>query len=102
MDHTRSILAIEIEGVTNSLLDARNRGVRTRFITGVNEDKIFYCKELITFVDDVDGIKGTFYINDLEYLVPTQLHDKEKPASEIIYSNVSELVEHQQYIFDTL
>jgi hypothetical protein len=48
------------------------------------------------------GIKGSFYINDLEYLVPTELHDKGKPASEIIYSDVRELVEHQQYIFDTI
>jgi two-component system sensor histidine kinase VicK len=98
-------LAVEIEGVKDSLLDARHRGVRTRFITEITKDNISYCKELITFVDEVrhlGGIKGSFYINDLVYLVPTELHEKGKPASEIIYSNVRELVEHQQYIFDTL
>ena len=105
MDHTRPRLAVEIEGVKDSLLDARNRGVRTRAITEINKDNKSYCKELITFVDEVrhlEGIKESFYINDLECLAPAVLHDKGKPASEIIYSNVKDLVEHQQYVFDTL
>ncbi len=98
MDHTRPRLAVEIEGVKDSLLDARNRGVRTRAITEINKDNKSYCKELITFVDEVrhlEGIKESFYINDLECLAPAVLHDKGKPASEIIYSNVKDLVEHQ-------
>ena len=105
MDHTRPRLAVEIEGVKDSLLDARNRGVRTRAITEINKDNKSYCKELITFVDEVrhlDGIKESFYINDLECLAPAVLHDKGKHVSEIIYSNVKDLVEHQQYVFDTL
>src|ERR1051325_2300807 len=32
----------------------------------------------------------------------SRLHFKGMPASEIIYSNMKELVEHQQYVFDTL
>jgi phosphatidylserine/phosphatidylglycerophosphate/cardiolipin synthase-like enzyme len=105
IDHTRPSLAIEIQGVKNSLLDARNRGVRIRFITEITKDNIFHCKELVTLGDEVrhlDRIKGSFYLNELEYLAPAVLHDKGKPASEIIYSNVKELVEHQQYIFDML
>jgi hypothetical protein len=50
----------------------------------------------------LDGIKGNFYVNETEYLAPTTFHDKGKPASEIIYSNIKELVEHQNYVFDTL
>jgi two-component system, OmpR family, sensor histidine kinase VicK len=79
IDHTRPSLAVEIEGVKDSLLDARNRGIRIRFITEINKDNISYCKELITFVDELrhlGGIKGSFYINDLGYLVPTEFHDK--------------------------
>ena len=62
-------------------------------------------QEAVKFIDEVrhlDGIKGSFYISDLEYLVPADLHDKGKPTSEIVYSNVKDLVEHQQYVFDTL
>jgi len=101
MDPTTLRLAVESEEVKDSLLEARNRRVRTKTITEITKDNISYCKELITFVDEVrhlDGIKGSFYLNDLEYLAAADLHDKGKPATEIIYSNVKDLVEHQQYV----
>ena len=55
-------------------------------------------------VDDLrhlDGIKGNFYISETGYLAPATLHEKGKPASQIIYSNVKELINHQRYVFDT-
>jgi hypothetical protein len=42
----------------------------------------------------LDGIKGTFYISDTEYIAPATFHQKGKPASQMIYSNVREIVEH--------
>jgi two-component system, OmpR family, sensor histidine kinase VicK len=42
----------------------------------------------------LDGMKGNFYINDSAYLAPATFHEKGKPASQIIYSNVKEIVEH--------
>jgi hypothetical protein len=61
--------------------------------------------ELIKMVDEfrhIDGIKGNFYISETEYIAPATLHAKGKPASQIIYSNVKELVEHHQhYVFNT-
>jgi len=99
------LLAIETEGAKDSFLDARNRGIETRFITEVTKDNISYCKELTKLVDElwhIDGIKGNFYVNETEYLAPTSFHEKGKPASELIYSNMKEFVEHQQYVFDTL
>jgi two-component system sensor histidine kinase VicK len=60
MDHTRPRLTIETEGVKDSLLDARNKGVRIRTITEITKDNLSYCKELIGLVDEVrhlDGIK---------------------------------------------
>ena len=105
IDHTRPSLAFEIQEIKESLLAARDRGIRTRVITELTKDNISYCKELATMVDELrhlDGIKGNFYVNETEYLVPASFHDKGKPASEIIYSNLAELVEHQQYVFDTL
>jgi two-component system, OmpR family, sensor histidine kinase VicK len=49
----------------------------------------------------LDGIKGNFMISEGEYLAPLILYEKGKIASQIIYSDVKELVEQQQYIFDT-
>ena len=105
IDHTRPSLAFEIQEIKESLLASRDRVIRTRVITELTKDNISYCKELATMVDELrhlDGIKGNFYVNETEYLVPASFHDKGKPASEIIYSNLAELVEHQQYVFDTL
>jgi len=41
-------------------------------------------------------------ISESEYLAPATSHEKTKPASLIIYSSVKEIVEHQQYVFETL
>ncbi|HEY6885937.1 MAG TPA: HAMP domain-containing sensor histidine kinase, partial [Nitrososphaeraceae archaeon] len=62
-------------------------------------------KELITIVDELrhlDGIKGNFMLSESEYLAPVALFEKGKIASQIIYTNVKEIVDQHQYIFDTL
>jgi two-component system sensor histidine kinase VicK len=105
VDHTRPSLAIEIEQLKKAFLDARNRGVRLRYVTEVTENNVDHCKELMKVVDELrhmEGIKGNFYISETEYIAPASLHAKGKPASQIIYSNVKEIVEHQQqYVFDS-
>ena len=59
---------------------------------------------MTTMVDELrhlDGIKGNFYISDNAYLAPATLHEKGKPASQIIFTNMKEIVEHQRYVFDS-
>jgi hypothetical protein len=59
---------------------------------------------LLTIVDELrhlDGIKGNFYISETEYLAPATFHEEGKPASQIIYSNLKEIIEHQRYVFDS-
>ena len=41
-------------------------------------------------------------ISETEYLAPAVLFEKGKVAAQIIYSNVKELVEEHEYVFDTL
>jgi two-component system sensor histidine kinase VicK len=105
VDHTRPSLAIGIEQLRKAFLDARNRGVRLRYVTEVTENNVGHCKELMKMVDElrhIEGIKGNFYISETEYIAPASLHEEGKPASQIIYSNVKEIVEHQQqYVFDS-
>ena len=105
MNYTRPPLAILIEPIKKAFLDAKSRGVRLRYLTEITKDNIDYCKVLITIVDDLrhlDGIKGNFMISETEYLAPLILYEKGKVASQVIYSNAEEMVEQQQYIFDTL
>jgi len=105
VDNTRPSLAIRIEQLKKSFMNAKNRGVRLRCITEINKENISYCKELLEIVNELrhlDGIKGNFYLSESEYLAPATFHEKGKPASQIIYSNLKEIVEHQRYIFETL
>lgn len=105
VDRTRPLLAIEIEPLKKSLLNAKERGICLSYVTEITNDNISYCKELMKMTSEIrhlDGIRGNFYISDTEYIAPATFHEKGKPASQMIYSNVKEIVEHQQYIFDTL
>jgi two-component system sensor histidine kinase VicK len=105
IDYTRPSLAIKIEQLKKSFMDAKNIGIRLRCITEITKENISYCKELSGIVSELrhlDGIKGNFYLSENEYLAPASFHEKGKPASQIIYSNVKEIVEHQRYIFETL
>jgi two-component system, OmpR family, sensor histidine kinase VicK len=104
MDHTRPSLAIGMESIKNTFVDAKSRGVKLRYLTEITDSSISYCKELISIVDEVrhlDGIIGNFMVSEIEYLAPATSKET-KLAPLIIYSSVREIVEHQQYVFETL
>jgi two-component system sensor histidine kinase VicK len=105
MNYTRPQLAIEIDSIKKAFIYAKNRGVRLRYLTEIAAENISYCKELMKIVGELrhlDGIKGNFMISESEYLAPLILFRKGEVASQIVYSNIKEVVEHQQYVFDTL
>ena len=105
MDYTRPSLVVEIERLRKAFLAVKSKGVKLRYVTEITDDNIGYCKELMKLVNELrhlEGIKGNFYISETEYIAPASLHEKGKPASQIIYSNVKEIVEHQrQFVFDS-
>jgi two-component system, OmpR family, sensor histidine kinase VicK len=106
IDNTRPALAFSIETISKSLADIKVRnGIQLRVLTEITPENISSCKHLTVLVDELrhlDGIKGSFYISEGEYLAPAIFHEEGKAASQMIYSNVREIVEHQQYVFDTL
>jgi hypothetical protein len=103
MDSSRPALALRIESIKKSFIDARDRNVKLRYITDIKAENISYCKELmeIAEVRHLDGIKGNFMVTEKEYIAPLSSPDSEV-ASQIIYSNLREMVDQQDYIFDTL
>ncbi len=104
MDHTRPSLALRIESIKKSFLDAKNRHVKLRYITEITTENMSYCKELmkIAEVRHLDGIKGNFMVSEGEYLAPAVSQEVSEVASQIICSNLKEIVEHEHYVFDTL
>jgi signal transduction histidine kinase len=104
MNYTRPQLAILLEPIKKAFLDAKTRGVKLRYVTEITNDNISACKELMMIVDELrhlDAIKGNFMVSESEYLAPIVLFEKGKVASQIIYSNLKEIAEHQQYTFDS-
>ena len=106
VDYTRPSLIVEIRELKRAFYAAKKRGVRLRYITEITAENVSFCKELSTSIVNelrhLDGIKGNFYVSETEYIAPAALHEKDKPSSQIIHSNMKEIVEEQQYIFDTL
>jgi two-component system, OmpR family, sensor histidine kinase VicK len=89
----------------DAFLDAKKRGIKIRYLTEITKDNLRYCKELMPLVEEfrhLPGIKGSFYISEQEYAAPATYHEKGKSADMMVHSTVREIVEHQQYVFDTI
>ncbi|MFL6320820.1 MAG: hypothetical protein ACJ72Q_10125, partial [Nitrososphaeraceae archaeon] len=99
-----------VDAIKNERLKAKNRGVNFRYITQITNDNLFYCKELSKFAElrHLNGVKGNFEVSKNgirgakgEYIATATLQEAE-PVAQLIYSNVKEIVEQQQFVFDTL
>ena len=104
VDQTRPILTLETETLKEAFIRAKKRGVKLRYITEITEENLTYCKQLLTMVDELrhlDGIKGNFYLSESSYLAPATFHERGKSASQIISSNIKEIIENQKYVFDS-
>jgi two-component system sensor histidine kinase VicK len=105
MTYTRPSLAISLKPIKGAFLAAKRRGIKLRYITEINHHNFEDCKDLLGIVHELrhlDGIKTNFMISEREYLAPLIQEKSEAIASEHIYSDMAQIVEHGQCIFDTL
>ena len=104
MDYTRPSLALRIEPIRKSFLCAKDRDIKLRYITEIRTENVPHCKELIKIAEvrHLEGIKGNFMVSEKEYLAPAISNKNSGIASQLVYSNLQEIVEQQTYIFDTL
>ncbi|TVP39998.1 sensor histidine kinase [Candidatus Nitrosocosmicus arcticus] len=103
-DHKAPSIVVKLPAYCNGYKDILARGGKIRCITEVTPENIPYCKELLNLVSGLrhlDGLKGGIAINESEYMATTVLQEAQ-PLTEVIYSNVGEVVAQGQYIFDTL
>ena len=103
-DHNAPSIVVKIREYRDGYNNIRRRGGKIRAFTEITKDNVAYCKELMKIVDDLrhlDGVKGGIAVSETEYMATTILEEA-KPLTQVIYSNVREVVEQGQYIFDTL
>lgn len=86
----------------NGLIDARNRGVKIRVVTEVTSNNLAYCCGLAELCElrHIDGIRANFGLSEFEYLATGALRIHQ-PISQVIYSNAREMVEQQEYVFES-
>ncbi len=102
-DHKAPSIVITISQYYNGYKDILNRGGKIRCITDITKDNVKYCKELLNIVTELrhlDGMKGGIAVNETEYMATTILQEKQ-PLTEVIYSNIKEVVSQGHFSFDT-
>ena len=66
---------IDVHAIKEARINAKDRGVKFRYITEIIQDNLSYCKEMIKYfgaeIRHLDKVKGNFEINDggKEYIV---------------------------------
>ena len=103
-DHRAPSIVIEIPQYYNGYADILKREGKIRCITVITKENLQYCEKLVKTVTELrhlDGLKGGIAINETEYMATTVLQEAQ-PLTEVIYSNVDEVVAQGQFIFDTL
>jgi two-component system sensor histidine kinase VicK len=103
-DNRAPSIVTNLDKYRNGYRDINRRGGKIRVLTEITGENIEYCKQLMGIVDElrhVDGIKGGLTISETEFMATTVIEET-TPLTQVIYSNVKEMVEQGQYIFDTL
>ncbi|MGB8936766.1 MAG: ATP-binding protein [Candidatus Nitrosopolaris sp.] len=94
---------LESKAINDTLSNLKNQGVRLRQITEITKDNMSYCKMLmkITELRHLDGVKGKIELTDTQLIVTTTPENEESHQTvQVIHSNVKQLVEQQQSLFE--
>ncbi|HEY7571390.1 MAG TPA: hypothetical protein VH796_08475 [Nitrososphaeraceae archaeon] len=103
VDSMGPALINKFESYRKALVELVMRKTRIRFVTEITKVNVDDIKELAKISNDVrhlDGCKGNFVINEAEYL--SIIVHNDYLVHKLVYSDVSEIVEQQHYVFDTL
>ncbi len=102
-DNTWPSVSMGINAFKRAMQNVKKRGAKSRYIVEITKDNILYCKELMK-IDDLrhlNGIKGNFPINEIEYIsFATVQHSPS--LQHVIESNVKIVLEQYRYLFQTL
>jgi len=94
-------VAMGVDVYRNALQDVSVRGVKLKVVTEITKDNLSYCKEVrkVGELRHLDGVKGNFSVSEKEYTASATLEEATL-LQQVIYSNVKEIVEQQQYLFE--
>ncbi|CAN5890057.1 hypothetical protein BH23THE1_BH23THE1_22480 [soil metagenome] len=103
-DKNAPSIVVQIPAYHDGYKDIIRRGAKIRCLTEVTPENVLSCKKLLSMVTELrhlNGLKGGIAVNESEYMATTVLQ-RAKPLTEVIYSNVNEVVAQGLYTFDSL
>jgi signal transduction histidine kinase len=95
-------IVIDVPAYRDGYADVRTRGGKIRVITDITKENLHYCKKLMEIVElrHLAEVVGGIAVSESEYMATTVLEES-KPLTQVIYSNVPEMVAQAQHIFNT-
>jgi two-component system, OmpR family, sensor histidine kinase VicK len=90
------------ESIRTAMINIKNRkDTRQRYIFEITQQNLQYCKDLMEIAEirHLNEIEANLLLNETEYLGSITLSE---PHQQAIHTNVREIVEQQQNIFETL
>jgi two-component system, OmpR family, sensor histidine kinase VicK len=101
-DSTWPSVAMGIDVFKNALIEMNKRGIRSRYITTITKENLSYCKKAVKIgeLHHLNDIKGNFAVSEKEYMASATMQ-KASLLQQLIYSNVEEVLEQQQHVFDS-
>jgi lipid II:glycine glycyltransferase (peptidoglycan interpeptide bridge formation enzyme) len=89
------------DAIKKGYSEAKKRGVRIRYVTDIMPGNLQHCKELMQFAElrHITGIRGSFAVSEGEFVAGISVNGQLK---KLIYSDILEVVAHQQDVFETL
>ncbi len=96
-------IGMGVNSIRKGFHDAYKRGVLIRFITEINNSNLHYCEEFMKIAElrHLDNAKGGMAVTEKEYIATANLQEAQ-PVAHLIYSNVKEIVEQQEEVFESL
>lgn len=89
------------DAIKKGYVAAKERGVKIRYVTEITAENLSHCKELVQFVElrHLDGVRGSFAVSEGEFVAGIA---GKAQLKRLVYSDVPEVVAHQQDVFETL
>jgi two-component system sensor histidine kinase VicK len=104
-DENGVVVTIKTKPIWEGYVALKSKGIKLRWISEITKENLPYCKELMRIAElrHLDAIKGAFGIHDgIEYRASANLRKGGQLPAELITSNVTEIVQQQQQVFDIL
>jgi two-component system, OmpR family, sensor histidine kinase VicK len=95
---------IEVDSIKQKRINAvEKRGLKLRYVTEITKDNVNYIREMMKFseIRHIEGMKGNFEVSDEKEYVAIATLKKAQSLPQLLFSNIPEIVEQQQFVFDS-